>query len=141
MADDIDHYTEIARRLLNEFIELIITFDRSGALNVKDVEKERTKHERELRKWKEANETLKDSLKAMATDNERLEHEVLVMESERDDARRRLNEYLMGRRETAKKVESFPLDQHMTEEAYKKWQEIRQMMSEVPYRGEKDDGS
>lgn len=141
MADDIDHYTEIARRLLNEFIELIITFDRSGALNVKDVEKERTKHERELRKWKEANETLKDSLKAMAADNERLEHEVLVMESERDDARRRLNEYLMGRREASKKVHDFPLDQLMTEEAHKKWQEIRLMMSEVPYRGEKDDGS
>lgn len=141
MSDEVDHYTEIARRLMNELIESVVAYSQTGGISVKDLEKERKRHEKELTKWQDAAQQLKTNLKLMAEDNDRLEHEIAMVEKERDDLRRQVNEMLMGRQAAARKLGEYPIGELMSPEARTKWDELRRMMTEVPYRGEKDNGS
>src|SRR5688572_11787258 len=83
MAEETDPYLEVARRFFNEFLELKISLDREGSIPAKTQEKERAKHEKELRKWTDANKVLRDAAQQLVKDNERLENEVARLETER----------------------------------------------------------
>jgi len=129
MPDETDPYLEVARRFFNEFLELKVSLDREGAIPAKTQEKERSRYERELRKWMDANKVLKETAQSLVADNERLEEEVAKLEVERDNLRMRLNEQLMRSNDVARKLHDYPLTEHMTEEAYQQWQEIVRLMA------------
>jgi chromosome segregation ATPase len=124
-----DPYLEVARRFFNEFIELKLELDRNGAVTAEVQKKERARYEKELKKWQEANEALKSAAAAFAKDNERLEAELAASLAQVDDLKRQINELHMRNNETARKLRSYPLDQHMSEAAFKEWQKI---LTEIP---------
>lgn len=128
MSDEHDAYLEVARRFFNEFLELKVSLDRDGAVPHKTQEKERAKYEKELRKWMEANKVLKDAAAQLMKENERLEEEFARMEVERDNLRRQVNEHLMRQSDVARKLHDYPLTEHMTDLAYKEWQDIVRLM-------------
>lgn len=121
-----DPYLEVARRFFNEFLQLKIELDRQGAVTQKVQQKERERYERDLKKWKDANEALKGAAANLVAENERLEGQVLSLTSERDNLQRKLNEERMHSNETARKLREYPLDQHMSEAAFREWQKIMQ---------------
>lgn len=131
-TDEPDPYLEVARRFFNEFLELKVDLDRQGAVTQEVQKKERARFDKEMAKWKDANELLKSRAQAFANDNERLEAELAEVMAERDDLRRQVNEHLMRNNETARRLHEYPLDQNMSDRAFAEWQDIIKMMSSAP---------
>lgn len=127
MEDERDPYLEVARKFFNEFLELKIQLDQGFMTPAA--------HGKEIRKWRRANEELKTSLRDLADRNRKLEDEVGTLEEQLVNLRGQLNEALIrGRlaKRIAKASQDFPLEEHMSEDAFREWQKI---LKEIPRYG------
>lgn len=132
MSDETDPYLEVARRFFNEFLELKVSLDKDGAITRRQQDKLDAKHEKDLHKWQEANATLKDRLQDLAAGNQDLSNTIASLEDEIENLNRVINEMKMRGSRIAEKMRDYPLDQHMSEEAYQEWVKIRNLMSQSP---------
>lgn len=132
MSDETDPYLEVARRFFNEFLELKVSLDKDGAITRRQQDKLDAKHDKEVEKWKEANGVLKGRLQDLAAGNQDLSNTIASLEDEIENLNRVINEMKMRGSRIAEKMRDYPLDQHMSEEAYQEWVKIRNLMSQSP---------
>lgn len=138
---DVDPYAEVAKRLFNEFLEMLIALRLQGGVLPDEQAKKQKQHDREVKSWREANQELKLVSKQLTEENDKLSAELDKITLERDNLRLRLNQSIINQQATIRRVDQFaqeyPLDQHMTDRAFKEWQKI---MQELPsMRGDNDD--
>jgi len=132
VSEEVDVFTEVARRFFNEFLEMKVGLDKSGAVPRQQQEKEQKKYEKEIAKWEAANKVLRESAQDLMQSNEQLVDEVAQLEVQVADLRLKLNEQLMNQPEIHRRVRDFPLTEHMSERAYQEWCEIRKLMGLAP---------
>lgn len=138
-----DVFTEIARRFFTEFLELKLQLEDQGAVTPEQQIKFRKSAEKELERWRKANEELKRAANDLAADNKRLAAELDNVEGENRKLRLELNEAIMRLEELRRRhnipqaqVGDYPLTQHMSERAFREWERI---MREMPnMRGDED---
>lgn len=132
MSDETDPYLEVARRFFNEFLEMKVSLDRDGAVSRRQQDKIDAKHEKEVEKWKDANAVLKVRLQNFAEENQALSNTIASLEDEVENLNRTINEIKMRGNQIAVKMRDYPLDQHMSQEAYEEWVKIRNLMTQAP---------
>lgn len=132
MSDETDPYLEVARRFFNEFLEMKVSLDRDGAVTRRQQEKVGEKHLKEVRKWENANSLLKGRLQDLAEENQALSDTIASLEDEVENLNRTINEMKMRGNQIATKMRDYPLDQHMSAEAYEEWVKIRNLMTQAP---------
>lgn len=137
----VDPYTEVAKRLFNEFLEMLLALRQQGAVLPEQQDKERAKYEKELKKWRDANNELKTVAKQLTEENEKLSAEIDRLELERDNLRLKLNQTIINQQAVARQIDhavsEYPLDQHMTDRSFKEWQKIMQSLPSL--RGDDND--
>lgn len=135
IPEDVDFYTEVAKRFFNEFLELKLQIEAGKLEDPRVRRREFDKKDKELEQYKNANRLLKETAQSLAQANEHLEGEMVSMEEKMADLRRQLNEALIRGElpaRLAKLNRETPLDQHMSERAFREWQKI---LTEIPRPG------
>ncbi len=117
-----DAYTAIAREFFNQFLELKLQLE-SGVVTTHE-------HEKEIAKWRRANQELKASAEYLAKRNEDLERELGETQEELSKVRGQLNELIINHK-LPEEVRGVPLEELMSERNFRQW---RKMLSEMPKR-------
>lgn len=133
MPEESEAYTQVARALFNEFLEMVGSMKDAGdprqhAAQVKTYLKE-------INKWKEANDELKQSAQRLVKQVDDLELELSRLVDENTSLRARLNEALIhtGLTERVRRASrEYPFKEHLSDAARKEWHEIEKMMREIP---------
>lgn len=131
---EVDPYTEVAKRLFNEFLEMLIALRTQGGVTPEEQAKARKAHDRELKSWKEANAELKFVAKQLTEENERLSAEVDRLSLESENLRLKLNQQIINSQAVARKIDhasrgEYPIEELMSERVFKEW---RSLMQELP---------
>lgn len=130
-----DMYTEVAIRFFNEFLEQKMDIQSGRLVSPKERRKEMDRKDKEIAELKKAVSIMRETAQHLAQRNEALEGEMENMEAKMMDLRRQLNEALIRGQlpdRIAKLNKETPLDQHMSERAFKEWQRI---LTEIPRPG------
>jgi len=138
----VDPFTEVAKRFFVEFLELKVALEQQGAMTPDEQTKMRKHYEKEVERWKKANEELKISARNLAADNKLLGAEVENLTGENEKLRLQLNEAIMRlealrARHKLPRDDSheYPLTEHMSDRARKEWE---RMLKGIPYAGNKE---
>lgn len=119
-SSDDDVYTELARRLLREVIEMQVD-------SIDTVPKKQ--HDREIKKLQQAVEAFKTSAQDLAQQVDKALNENDKLERTIEELRGQLNEAIVnGQLGRELNRAGYTLDQHMSKEAYAKWREIVELM-------------
>lgn len=146
-AGKADPYTRVARQFFSQFLELL-TQMQDGQLVTPDRQAHAEKEaEKEVRRWRKANEELKRAAQDLAGQVTTLEVEVDRLTTENENLRGQLNEAIlrtesMRARHKLPKDEPghYPLTDLMSERAYQMWREVERTMQAPPtnLKGEDD---
>ena len=136
----VDPYTEVAKRLFNEFLEMLIALRTQGGVTPDEQRKVQRDHDREVKSWREANAELKAVCKKLTEENNQLSAEVDRLSLDNENMRLKLNQAIINQQTVARKIDhvarEYPFEEHMSERVFKEWQKL---MKELPsLRGDDD---
>lgn len=136
-----DPFTRLARAVLAEIFELRTQMQEQRLITPDEQIRDRKAQQKEVERWRRANEELKRAAQDMAAQITRLEEDVDRLTNENESLRGQLNEAVLRtesmrarHRLPADEPGQYPLTELMSERAYNEW---KRFMEERPsLRGE-----
>lgn len=123
---DVDPYDEIAKRVFNEMLELIVALKTEGGLMPHERGALRDKYDKEVRSWKRANEDLKATAKMLSEDNEAFERENEKLRKENQELRRQLNEAIINAQLPRNERHTYPLMERLSDASRREIEKLMQ---------------